>query len=971
MSAFKTLARAITGELPDASNDPKPSGTQSGAQTGQVLTTDLGDFDIDLATCDGDNLSDWLAVSVTKSPEKLCKYTTGTPKKSPSSVIPTGASPIKDRAATRSPCDAFSVDGSPSLSQPAPEQVLSSVVSSHAEIDDVKLIKAIKELEPLSKEGEVAALVRQTYSAEMRRIFDEIFQLVKQIEIKEDGSLSGLTERFSKQLHRKLEEVSELEKLELAPEKSAGPSEPAKPTVSKEDSKVTTQPSENTSTVSPILNNMYQRLLMIERKTLNCEALQVELKGLVPKKQGQTSDITLDNVRRRVMVLVHPDKYLDEPESSLAREASELLKKLIAKATPQPDEIRADFNFTKEDFVDAFKATHSFTQKFRTRCIESRFVGDTFIEQALTDDEGEPISLEDALARKPRLQELLDQKSHLPIFIPFTQIHRGFMREVVAAKEDSQGRVWIDSYNYFKNYEEFFVHLCILHANTTKGLSLHLDRLLEHYPEGANCCEMYVPMLPKSGLRGQHFVQRSALMKAVDLNSPIAAKMLLKYGADPEEMIPNPDRNTQTGIIHAVKSEEMLQILIDNCPTLDLDKRDAQGSTLLHIIAHDQYCGETRYMRFAGQHLCHLSALLLDNGARVDIVDNKGNTPLHLACLDRNLTLVLDILYSPTERKELVRALSGNTESKSEEEKEAFTAVSIEKHVAQLPFLYLQNKKEQTPLMAAVEGGSTEILTVLLGAGLDPYAKDHRGYNVCQGLIYEILVSHSSLTKLRHYKERIVLHNTTRWVLNKMLQADPTVLERQLKDMLTIPISRASGFMILEDKVDKYLETLWNFLGGKKKWNGTEFTEEDEDNSCRDLALTNHHYSPELLQTVRCYMKVAVKATEVVEAAKTEEEKRKLRELFDASNRLTYQQQQLAIMAAPSADGHAAKAALQAAKAEFKKKMKDIAKGTGWFTSSKKTYFQEKVSELQTSEPEEIAEWVENYNKQPDSKRKV
>ncbi|WP_165905065.1 ankyrin repeat domain-containing protein [Parashewanella curva] len=729
--------------------------------------------------------------------------------------------------------------------------------------------------------------------------------------------------------------------------------------------------------VSDKLRSMYQKLCAIEQQNLKCDAMQAALKGLIDT--GDASQVTLEAVRRKVMLTVYPDRYQSEPDISFAHKAHGLFEKLYQTANPQKGEVKADFIFSKEEFIDAFKSAHEYSfphSAYRQRNI----VEPLFIEQVLKDEEGDPIELEAAIAKKPKLQKLAN-RAYLPIVIENIPAEdRAFMTEVVAAKEDAQGRVWVSFDRYFENYEDFLLHLCITHGSKvsvidesqTMKYSAALEIFLKEYPGGANCCEMW----RDPSQRGKSYVHESALMKAVSLDDPLEAFKLLEAGANPEETVSRPEYKYMTGIIHAVRSKDMLKMLLKHSPHLDINKQDSQGSTLLHILAHQQYCGQSRFTRFAGQQLCHLSEALLDHHARVDLVDNKGNTAFHLACLDRNLTMVLDLLFSPKDRTELALVLNKPAAAlrearildfyhlvelpqqlrPKETEAEAVSLQSLKAHIAQLPFLSLQNYDGQTPLMAAVQGGSTEILTVLLGAGLDPYAKDSRGYNVFQAAIYEIL----SKTTRRNYQESKLLHDTTRWILSKMIEADPSMLERQLKEMLTMPISRASGFRILEPKVKQHMVTLWNYLGGKKKWNGSDYEadEKEEQNSCKAIALTQAHFSTELLTNISSYMRLSETAIEVVEAAKSESEKLKLRELLSASQRLTNTQQRLAITVAPIAESIKP---VQEARRTVKRELDKITKKSFW--SSKLTDFEEAVNKLKKNDPDKIAEWAEHYSK--------
>ncbi|RLV58054.1 hypothetical protein D5018_19300 [Parashewanella curva] len=137
--------------------------------------------------------------------------------------------------------------------------------------------------------------------------------------------------------------------------------------------------------------------------------------------------------------------------------------KRVEAPQAHPGESEVSFHFTKEEVIEVLKTTHTIPQSSYA-LKERQIVSQSYINEALTNNDGARIELESALAKNDRLQELA-KINHLPIFLHISKpAHYAFMMEVLGAKEDELGRVWVDTHRYLKNYEEFLIHLCIAHG---------------------------------------------------------------------------------------------------------------------------------------------------------------------------------------------------------------------------------------------------------------------------------------------------------------------------------------------------------------------------------------------------------------------------------------------------------------------------------------------------------------------------
>lgn len=237
-----------------------------------------------------------------------------------------------------------------------------------------------------------------------------------------------------------------------------------------------------------------------------------------------------------------------------------------------------------------------------------------------------------------------------------------------------------------------------------------LERVIFHLDRGAD---------PDAGdHEGNSF---EAALKNCRDNAQSLTQLLLDAGAD----IDGRNRKGQTALMIAMRyCVDAVPFLLDRGadPTL----ADRKGDTPLHQLGsvaperlddiadrllaagadinQQTGTGQTPLIRalFAGTARARVARTLLLRGADLNLPDNAGNTPLHvLARRKRDAG-------APDTMKEL-----------------------IERGAALEP----QNRKRQTPLVTAVEDGSTAAVRVLIEAGADVNARRSRGSTLASGLI--------------------------------------------------------------------------------------------------------------------------------------------------------------------------------------------------------------------------------------------
>ncbi|KAH6686322.1 ankyrin repeat-containing domain protein [Plectosphaerella plurivora] len=197
----------------------------------------------------------------------------------------------------------------------------------------------------------------------------------------------------------------------------------------------------------------------------------------------------------------------------------------------------------------------------------------------------------------------------------------------------------------------------------------------------------------------------NALMRAADGDYPHVAKLLVDRGIN----VKHKDFLGRTALHSAATNQSWatLEYFLHDVPRIDINMQDDAGGTDLHDAC---YYLDTRSVR-----------LLISAGARCDLVDQKGDTPVDMATLRKGLTTLEALKKSPSFRgkietqsdvkKSLVEAVKSDPVEVLQVRLEAVTVDDPELNTP-LPF-------DGTPLHQACKRGEAEIVKLLLSAGAD------------------------------------------------------------------------------------------------------------------------------------------------------------------------------------------------------------------------------------------------------------
>jgi ankyrin repeat protein len=214
------------------------------------------------------------------------------------------------------------------------------------------------------------------------------------------------------------------------------------------------------------------------------------------------------------------------------------------------------------------------------------------------------------------------------------------------------------------------------------------------------------------------------------------------------------DKENKKTLLHKAAFEEhtdIVKALINAGAMLDVE--DDKGNTPLHLAA---MCGRTKIVEELtsanidlieeknknGATSLHLAAagghgdvfeLLLRKNAKLGEKDNGGNTPLHLLAEGSSLTLLCS-LKKISPKKILVDALNKkNGDGKTPLHVVVGTNDPLKRFVLDALLnekgcnVNLADKKGNTPLHTALEGGGTFVAEALLAKGANPNLKNNAG----------------------------------------------------------------------------------------------------------------------------------------------------------------------------------------------------------------------------------------------------
>ncbi|KAL8795037.1 MAG: hypothetical protein Q9195_002485 [Heterodermia aff. obscurata] len=231
----------------------------------------------------------------------------------------------------------------------------------------------------------------------------------------------------------------------------------------------------------------------------------------------------------------------------------------------------------------------------------------------------------------------------------------------------------------------------------------------------------------------------SILCEALEKKRTNVPKLLLRRGADPNSQL----SGFCSPLLHAVKHgiEEMVSILIEK--KVDVEFRDEDGETPLHLTARSGSIKNTRLLLKAGAEPSAVSeygttplhhaivlgnveivSLLLDKGANVDANENDEGTPLHVAAR-----------FGSGEIARLLLGAKANPSAVANDGTTPLHNAVIKENVVILSLLLeksanvdAKENNGESPLHKATRCGSDKIARLLLDAKADPSAVDLAGW---------------------------------------------------------------------------------------------------------------------------------------------------------------------------------------------------------------------------------------------------
>ena len=234
-------------------------------------------------------------------------------------------------------------------------------------------------------------------------------------------------------------------------------------------------------------------------------------------------------------------------------------------------------------------------------------------------------------------------------------------------------------------------------------------------------------------------VQFSPLTLAVTKKDMECARLLIEYGgADPTLMLEskttdsdafNPKlynwlpRHSKVPLLFHVRSPDMLKYLLSK--GVNPNQTDSSGWTLLQYIAR----GMLDQVSESGISGLTLIPELLRGHANLEVKDRQGNTPLHTACSELNLLLVIDILTTPA--------------ADSKAGKTSLVSLGDLSQSPNAGLLNIPNREGDTPLHIAARSHNPDLVKVLCSAGADPSIKNVRGESALQTALREVLLRES------------------------------------------------------------------------------------------------------------------------------------------------------------------------------------------------------------------------------------
>ena len=157
----------------------------------------------------------------------------------------------------------------------------------------------------------------------------------------------------------------------------------------------------------------------------------------------------------------------------------------------------------------------------------------------------------------------------------------------------------------------------------------------------------------------------------------------------------------------------------------DPSLKDAPGNTSLHLAVQDTGAAN-RYPLAVSYHTCSIKTVqaIIDNGADVNAVNNKGQTPLWLACCDGQEAFVATMLDAGADPS--IADKNGDSCLHAAMNGHCSTG-AIQKIVDHGAHVNAVNKDETTPLLLACSTAQAESVELLLTIGADANIADADG----------------------------------------------------------------------------------------------------------------------------------------------------------------------------------------------------------------------------------------------------
>ena len=289
----------------------------------------------------------------------------------------------------------------------------------------------------------------------------------------------------------------------------------------------------------------------------------------------------------------------------------------------------------------------------------------------------------------------------------------------------------------------------------------------------------------------------SPLHIAIHKGANAMVQLLLKYKAD----VNHQDADGDTSLLLAVhkRQETMIPMLLE--AGADVNAQDQDGDTSLHLIILKTFSVQTMY-------------LLIDHGANVEAMNNKGKTPLLLASTQGKvnyMTVLLNANANPNVTDEKGYTVLHHAIHKRCAVQTLQAIIDCGAHVN------VPNYKSVTPLNLACRKGNIDAMKVLLNAAVDPNIADadgdtvlhHATHKCCAVQTLQAIIDYGAHVNVPNYKSLTPLNLACRKgnidAMNVLLNAaaDPNVADADGDTVLHNAIFKSCNTEMLTTIIDR------------------------------------------------------------------------------------------------------------------------------------------------------------------------